>query len=132
MRDGTWKRSTFHSYVRTLRASFNLEFAWGSQSTCPKTAATCGELRAHEVAVWTLVRVDGLEPTNNAAERSLRGAVVWRKVSYGTQSERGSQFVASLLTVLTSCQQQGRNALDYLTSCCQAFYAHHPIPSLVP
>jgi transposase len=132
VRDGTWKRSTFQSSVRTLRASFKMELQWGSQSDCPKTAATCRELLAREAAVWTFVRVEGIEPTNNRAERQLRHAVLWRKVSYGTQSERGSRFVASMLTVLTSCQQQGRNALGYLTMCCQAFYANRPIPSLVP
>jgi len=57
---------------------------------------------------------------------------LWRKVSFGTRSERGSRFVASMLTVLTSCQQQGRHALTYLTVCCQAFYANRAIPSLVP
>lgn len=132
VRDGTWQRSTFHSYVRTLRASFKLELEWGSQSACPKTAATCRELLAREEAMWTFVRVEGIEPTNNVAERSLRHAVLWRKLSYGTQSERGSRFVASMLTVLLSCQQQSRNALEYLTACCQAFYANRPIPSLVP
>lgn len=132
VRDGTWTRSTFHSYVRTLRASFKQELEWGSQSICPKTAATCRELLAREAAVWTFVRVEGIEPTNNRAERQLRHAVLWRKVSYGTQSERGSRFVASLLTVLMSCQQQRRNALAYLTACCHAFYTNRPIPSLVP
>jgi transposase len=132
VRDGTWKRSTFQSYVRTLRASFKMELEWGTQNACPKTAATCRELLLREAALWTFVRVEGIAPTNNAAERSLRGAVLWRKVSFGTQSERGSRFVASMLTVLMSCQQQGRNTLAYLTTCCQAFYAHRPIPSLVP
>lgn len=131
-RDGTWKRSTFQSYVQTLRASFKMELEWGAQSACSKTAATCKELLAREAALWTFVRVEGIDPTNNAAERSLRGAVLWRKVSFGTQSERGSRFVASMLTVLMSCQQQHRNALAYLTACCQAFYAHRPVPSLVP
>jgi hypothetical protein len=64
--------------------------------------------------------------------RSLRGAVLWRNVSFGTQSERGSRFVASMLTVLMSCQQQHRNAMTYLTTCCQAFSAHQPVPSLLP
>jgi transposase len=132
VRDGTWKRSTFQSYAQTLRASFRMELEWGSQSACPKTAATCRELLAREAAIWTFVRVEGIEPTNNSAERSLRPAVVWRKVSFGTRSERGSRFVASMLTVLLSCQQQKRNALAYLTTCCQAFYANRPIPSLVP
>jgi transposase len=132
VRDGTWTRSTFQSYVQTLRVSFKMELEWGSQSGCPKTAATCRELLAREAAVWTFVRVEGIDPTNNRAERQLRHAVLWRKVSYGTQSERGSRFVASMLTVLLSCQQQKRNALAYLTTCCQAFYANQPVPSLVP
>ena len=132
VRDGTWQRSTFQSYVRTLRASFKLELEWGSQNACPKTAATCRELLLREAALWTFVRREGIEPTNNSAERSLRGAVLWRKVSFGTQSERGSRFVASMLTVLMSCQQQHRNALAYLTASCRAFYANQPIPSLIP
>jgi transposase len=132
VRDGTWERSTLQSYVQTLRASFKMELEWGTQNACSKTAATCKELLAREAALWTFVRVEGIEPTNNAAERSLRSAVLWRKVSFGTQSERGSRFVASMLTVLLSCQQQHRNALDYLTTCCQAFSAHQPVPSLLP
>jgi transposase len=132
VRDGTWKRSTFQSYVQTLRASFKIELEWGTQNACPKTAATCRELRLRETALWTFVRVEGIAPTNNAAERSLRGAVLWRNVSFGTQSERGSRFVASMLTVRMSCQQQHRNALMYLTACCQAFYAQQPVPSLLP
>jgi transposase len=132
VRDGTWTRATFQSYVRTVRTSFKLELQTGSQSACPKTAATCKELLARETALWTFVRVEGIEPTNNSAERSLRPAVLWRKMSFGTQSERGSRFVASMLTVLMSCQQQQRNALAYLTACCRAFYANRPVPSLVP
>ena len=131
VREGTWNRSTFQSYVRTVRASFKMELEGGSQSACPKTAATCRELLAREPALWTFVRVEGIEPTNNSAERSLRGAVLWRKASFGTQSERGSRFVASMLTVVMSCQQQQRNALAYLTACCRAFYANRPVPSLV-
>ena len=132
VRDGTWQRSTFQSYVQRLRASFKLELEWGTQNACPKTAATCRELLVREAALWTFVRVEGVDPTNNLAERSLRHGVLWRKVSFGTQSERGSRFVASMLTVLMSCQQQKRNALAYLTACCQAFYASRPVPSLVP
>jgi transposase len=131
VRDGTWTRSTFQSYVRTLRASFKMDLQWGAQNACPKTAATCRELLLREAALWTFVRVEGIDPTNTASERSLRGAVLWRKLSFGTQSERGSRFVASILTVLPSCQQQHRNTLSYLTACGQAFYANRPVPSLV-
>lgn len=132
VRDGTWARSTFQSYVGTLRASFRLELERGSTCACPKTAATCRELLAREAALWTFVRVEGSELTNNAAERGLRHAVQWRKASYGTQSEQGSQFVTHILTVVASCQQQGRNVLAYLTTCCQEFYAGRTAPSLLP
>jgi transposase len=132
VRDGTWRRSTFQQYVRTLRVSFRVELEKGRACGCPKTAATCRELLAREAALWTFVRVEGIEPTNNAAERQLRHAVQWRKTSYGTQSAQGSQFVAHILTVVTTCRQQGRNVLAYLTACCQASYAGQVGPSLVP
>ena len=131
VRDGTWARSTFQQYVHLLRASFRAELEKGSAGACPKTAATCRELLAKEPALWTFVRVEGIEPTNNLAERQLRHAVQWRKTSYGTQSERGSRFVAHILTVVTTCQQQGRSVLTYLTACCEAFSAGRVVPSLL-
>jgi transposase len=118
--------------VRTLRASFKLEVEWGRQNACPQTAATGRALLLREAAVWTCVQGAGSEPPHNASARSLRGAGWWRKVSFGTQSERGSRFVASLLTVFLSCHQQQRNALISLTACGQAFYATRPVPSLIP
>ena len=117
--------------MRPLRASFRVELEKGRGCDCPKTAATCRELLAREAALWTFVRVAGLDPTNNAAERQLRHAVQWRKVSYGTQSEKGSRFVAHILTVVTTCQQQGRSVLTYLTACCEAFSAGRVVPSLL-
>ena len=56
----------------------------------------------------------GVEPTNNAAERAIRPAVWWRQASFGTQSDQGSRFVESLLTVSSTCRLQARNVLDYL------------------
>ena len=118
--------------MSTLRAAFRVELENGRECGCPQTAATCRELLAREAALWTFVQVEGIDPTNNAAERQLRHAVQWRKVSYGTQSAQGSRFVASILTVVVTCQQQGRNVLAYLTACCQAFYAGQVGPSLLP
>jgi transposase len=132
VRDGTWARATFQRYVRFLRGLFQAELEAGARCACPKTAATCRALLAVEPALWTFVRVKGLEPTNNAAERALRHAVQWRKTSYGTESARGSHFVENILTVVATCRQQERNILDYLTQCCQAFYAGTPAPSLLP
>jgi transposase len=88
-RDGTWKWSTFQRYMGWLRSSFRIELEAGTRCACPKTAATCQELLKKEAALWPFVRVPGLDPTNNAAERALRHAVQWRKTSYGTDSRGG-------------------------------------------
>ena len=132
VRDGTWSRATWQRYMRGLRQSFRGELEAGARSACKKTATTCRELLAREVALWTFVRVPGLDPTNNAVERALRHAVQWRKTSYGTDSLAGSHFVENILTVVASCRQQERHVLTYLTACCQALYAGTQPPSLLP
>jgi transposase len=132
VRDGTWARSTFQYYVRWLRQAFREELEAGTRCACPKTAATCRELLGVEPALWTFVRVEGIEPTNNAAERALRHAVQWRKTSYGTESARGSHFVENILTVVATCRQQDRHILDFLTHCCHALYTGTQPPSLLP
>ena len=70
--------------------------------------------------MWSFVRVEGVEPTNNAAERALRRALLWRRKSFGTQSAEGSRFVGRLLTAVSTLKQQGRNVLEYLTRVCAA------------
>ena len=73
-----------------------------------------------------------MAPTNNAAERAMRHAMIWRRISGGTDSERGSRFVERMLTVVATCRQQGRNVLDYLRSCFEAARSGQAIPSLLP
>jgi transposase len=132
LREGKWSRSTWQQQMRGLRRSFRQELHWGTQVPCEKTAATCRELLAKERALWTFVRIPAIAETNNAAERSLRHPVQWRKTSYGTQSERGSRFVESMLTVLSTCQQHQQNAFAYLTACCRAFFKNAVAPPLIP
>jgi transposase len=90
----------------------------GEQCGQEKTKRTCGNILKLERSLWTFVRVEGIEPTNNNAERPLRRAVLWRRKSFGTQSESGSRFVERILTVVTTLRQQGRDVLDYLTTVC--------------
>lgn len=85
-----------------------------------KTRRTCENLLKREVSLWTFVREEGVEPTNNNAERSLRRAVLWRRKSFGTQSEAGSRFVERILTAVTTLRQQQRDVLEYLTAVCEA------------
>ncbi|WP_161569320.1 IS66 family transposase [Candidatus Oscillochloris fontis] len=83
-------------------------------------------------ALWTFVEVEGIEPTNNAAERALRPAVLWRKGSYGTQSDGGSRFVERMLTVTATCQQHERPLFPYLIAAVTAYWANQPAPQLLP
>ena len=87
---------------------------------CPKTEGVCREISKLYDALWTFVRVEGVEPTNNAAERAIRPGVLWRKESFGAQSAEGSRFVEALMTVVATLKQQHRHALASLTDACQA------------
>src|SRR5215471_17795218 len=88
---GALSRRLFRRYTTSLREDVLAVLEQGRACGCCKTAATCRELLAVEPALWTFVRVEGVEPTNNAAERALRHAVMWRKTSHGTESEVGSR-----------------------------------------
>jgi len=132
VRDGTLARSTFQTYVGPLRAAFREDLERGAACGCAKTAGTCRELLADEKHLWTFVGRVGVEPTNNAAERALRHAVLWRKTSFGTDAAIGSRFVERILTVVATCRQQGRGAFDYLASCHRAALHRRPLPSLLP
>ncbi len=85
-----------------------------------------------EPAFWTFVTTPGIEPTNNAAERVLRPAVLWRKNSFGSQSEAGNLFVSRMLTVVTTLRAQNRSVLEYLVEACRAARQGQPTPSLLP
>jgi transposase len=140
VRDGTLTRTAFGAAVVGIRAEVKrwltqgaaYAAARGEKSAQARTARTCRQLLKVEEAFWLFVHVEGVEPTNNAAERALRPAVIWRRTSLGTQSTPGSQFVARMLTVTLTLRAQQRPVLEYLTSACQAARQGLPAPSLLP
>jgi transposase len=132
VRDGTLRRSTFRQYMGVVRWMVRQQLEAGAACGCARTAGTCRELLALEPALWTFVRVEGVEPTNNAAERALRHPVLWRRTSHGTESEAGSRFVENILSVVATCRQQGRNVLEFLTDCCRASLEGVAPPRLLP
>ncbi len=132
VRDGTMARDTPRSEVAMMRFSFREDLRRGVKCGCSKTAGTCRELLAGEPHLWTFVRVEGVEPTNNDAERALRHGVIYRKLSGGTDSEGGSRFVERMLTVVATCRQQEMDVLDYLTRCHQAHLDGQAAPPLLP
>lgn len=117
-REGAISRRKFRRLIAPVQQRVTELLAAGSACRSSKTRGTCRQIRAVEAALWTFVRVRGVEPTNNAAERALRRAVLWRRKSFGTQSETGSRFVERILSVVTTLRQQGREVLEYLTAAC--------------
>jgi transposase len=97
-----------------------------------KAAGMVRDLLRQWKSLWTFARVAGVEPTNNAAERAVRPAVLWRKQSFGNQGESGRAFVERLLTVVGSLRLQGRNELDYLEGAVRAARRGEAAPTLLP
>jgi transposase len=108
--------------LRTLRA--------------PKAAKTkyhrlfANNLLKHWPALWTFTHTNGVEPTNNHAERGLRGAVIYRKLSLGSQSEQGERTIERLLSASVTCRLQKRSLYAYLTDVLTANIRGDPIPAL--
>lgn len=132
VRDGTLSRAEFIEKMKVVKQEVRRLLRLAAEACPQKTAGFCRSLLEDETALWTFVSVAGVEPTNNAAERALRHAVLWRKGSFGTQSEAGSRFVERVLTTVTTLRQQKRNVLEYLTQACEAALRHQPAPSLLP
>jgi len=140
VRDGTSTRHEFIQAVQPIRQQVNAllteaaSYEIGAQEKTPlaKTVRTCRHLLQVEPALWLFATVEGVEPTNNAAERAIRPAVLWRRTSFGSQSEAGSTFMARMLTVVTTLRSQNRNVLEYITDACRAARDRKPAPSLLP
>jgi transposase len=132
VRDGTLKRSSFRSAMTPLRREVERLLEAGSRCGVPKTEGTCQDILKRREALWTFVQVEGVEPTNNTAERAIRPGVLWRKGSFGTQSAEGSRFVESMMTVVTTLKQQQRHVLEYLTAACEVALRGEAAPSLLP
>ncbi len=132
VRDGTLRRSSFREYMRPVRRRVEDLLREGASCDSGKMSRSCKKILKLRVALWTFVRIDGVEPTNNAAERAIRPGVLWRKGSFGTDSARGSRFVERIMTVAATCRQQGTNVLEYVTRACEATLRCQPAPSLLP
>jgi transposase len=127
-RDGTITRRGFERLMQPIRTKIDSLLLRGHGTAAD---GMCRELFCHRAWLWTFLEVEGVEPTNNASERALRPAVIWRKLSFGTQSARGSRFVETILTVVETCHRQSRNSFEYLTAALEAHFAGQPIPSLL-
>jgi transposase len=131
-RDGTLTRLGWKRAMTPIRQEIDALLLRGVFSGNRRLVGICEELYDHRQWLWTFLEVEGVQPTNNASERALRHAVIWRKLSFGTQSRRGSQFAETMLTVIETCRQQSRNVFAHLIAAVQAHYSNQPAPSLLP
>jgi transposase len=138
LRNGVIGRIGLAEQIRPLRLALQqilreaASFDDKGKTPLDKTARTCAKILTLEPALWTFVSQSGVEPTNNASERALRPAVLWRKGSFGSQSQNGAEFVATILTVITSLKAQNRPVLDYLTDVFDAAQRRLAIPAFLP
>lgn len=132
VRDGTATRRQLKWHMSQLKERVLSQLHAGARSSGTRTAAVCANLLDLWPALWTFIDVEGVEPTNNHSERRLRWAVLWRRISFGTQSADGSRFVERMLTVTTTLRQQNRHVLPYLSEALQAHMTGRQAPSLLP
>jgi transposase len=131
-RAGEFDRPELRRRLVPLQARLGRLLRRGQENPDRNAAALCRELTKWWTALWTFARLDGVEPTNNVSERSLRPAVLWRKGSFGSDSEAGSRFAERLLTVGATCRQQGRSLLAFLVAAGEAALQGTAAPSLLP
>ena len=94
----------------------------GSYSGHAQTMRTCKNILDFAGSLWHFFEVAGVPPTNNHAEQQLRPLVISKKLTFGTQSERGSRFIERIFTVTTTCKQQDRDTLAFIIDSVQKFF----------
>lgn len=132
VRDGTMSREQFQDFVARFRPVFEGHLARGVDLCLPGVSGSCANMIEHADALWTFAHVVGVDPTNNHAERELRRFVLWRRRSFGSQSERGDRFAERVMTVVHTLRKQDRHVLSFLRDTIAASLRGAPLPSLMP
>lgn len=132
VRDGTVQRTSFPVLVSPIRVRIKQLLTEGTRCRSKKVAGRCRAILKLYSALWTFVRHEGIEPTNNNSERTIRKGVIWRKLSFGSHSAEGSRFVERMLTVTASLRQQGRHVADFVTDAITRHQAGMLQVSLLP
>ena len=130
--DGAMQRAEFELRMEPVRRRVGRLLREAEFCPNAKTRGMAKEILKLEAAMWTFVDIEGIEPTNNTAERTIRHGVMYRKTSFGTQSPEGSRFVERILTAIATLKQQNRDVLEYLTDAVRAHRRGQPAPSLLP
>lgn len=123
-------REKLRTWMAPVQAQLEALLERAVAADLERLSGSCADILDHRAALWTFIERDDVEPTNNHAERELRAFVLWRRRSFGTQSERGNRFAERLMTVAHTARKQQKSVLDFLTACCRAQRNQSTAPSL--
>jgi transposase len=130
-RDGPLDRDELLAEIAPLTRRLKRALTAGQRCADSKAATFCANLLELWPALWLFVLQEGVEPTNNHAERMLRRGVLWRKRSFGSHSQAGCRFVERMLTVVQTLRLQKRPVLAYLQEAISAHRAARPAPKFL-
>ena len=125
-------KSQYSSYLRHSKHRLSEYLIDGLALGSDDLSGLCERLSDEYERLWTFKTIEGMDPTNNLAERDLRKLVLWRKKSYGTRSKRGQKFVERITTVVETLKKNQQRPLQFLEDAIIAFYRKQPPPSIAP
>jgi transposase len=131
-REGEITRHALQRRLKPIRSRLERLLRRHLSNPVPAARKIAKDLREYGAALWTFAEVEGVEPTNNAAERAVRKGVLWRKGSFGSHSAEGSRFAERMLTVSESLRAQGRSILGFLEQALRTHGNGDRSPSLLP
>jgi len=132
VRSGAMNRTEFQTrYLRRIRSEVRMLLEKCVNHQPMRIGVLAKKLLSCWDSLWLFSRVDGVEPTNNEAERQLRELVIYRKICHGVKSDYGAQFLEAMHSVVSTCAKQGKRALDFLSDSMRAFVNNTPTPKLL-
>jgi transposase len=130
-KDGKLTREELAGWLAPVRRHFERTLEAAAKADIARLSGACADILAHREALWTFLTEEGVEPTNNHAERELREFVLWRKRSFGSQSERGERFAERVMTVARTARKQGKAVLEFLVGSIKARQEGTAAPQLI-
>lgn len=129
---GKIDRATLAQRMAPLQAQVEATLERAVAADIEGLSGSCADILEHRAALWTFVAEQCVEPTNNHAESELRDFVLWRKRSYGTQSDGGNRFAERIMTVTHTARKLKANVFEFLTASCRAWVSGTEPPPLLP
>jgi hypothetical protein len=118
--------TVLESQIQATRVRVKVLLEEGAKRGVPK----CGTILKVEPLLWRFTQEKDIEPTNNVAEQSIRPAVLWKKRSFGVESERGAQYVESMLSIWATSRRNGVNPIAFVRELIHSYRANSYAPSI--